>query len=95
MNNVSRFTVNGQTYIKRGDRIEAIAQPIAKALDKVAGTNLSGCSGCKKMRDRINAGMTVTEATKLRVIEFVGRKLSKQRQHIISKVDARLKAEGK
>lgn len=82
-------------FSKLGDEIEAIAKPISKAFDKVAGTKISNCGGCKKMRERLNAGMTITEATKLRVIEFVGRKLGNHRKSILGKVDARLKANGK
>jgi hypothetical protein len=53
-----------------GDKIAAMAQPIANVIDKVAGTNLMGCGGCKKMRERLNAGMSLQEAAKMRVIEF-------------------------
>jgi hypothetical protein len=75
-----------------GDKIAAVAQPIAKAIDKVAGTKLAGCGGCKKMRERLNAGMSVQEAAKMRVIEFALKKLSRQRNNILSEVDTRLKA---
>jgi len=37
-----------------GDRVERIAQPIARAIDKVAGTNIQGCGGCKKRREALN-----------------------------------------
>ncbi len=37
-----------------GDRVERIAQPIAKAIDKVAGTKIQECGGCKKRRDALN-----------------------------------------
>lgn len=50
-----------------GDKIERIAKPIARAIDKVAGTKIAGCGGCKKMKDRLNAGMPFAEAVKLRI----------------------------
>lgn len=37
-----------------GDVVERIAQPIAKMIDVVAGTNLQGCGGCSKRRDALN-----------------------------------------
>jgi hypothetical protein len=37
-----------------GDRVEKIAQPIAKIIDKVAGTNIQGCGGCKKRKEYLN-----------------------------------------
>ena len=43
-----------------GDAIALVAQPIARAFDAGARrvglrTNVSGCSGCKKRRERANA----------------------------------------
>ena len=29
-----------------GDAVAAVAQPIARAIDRVTGTNLAGCGGC-------------------------------------------------
>ncbi len=45
-----------------GDKIAAIAQPIARGIDAVAGTNVAGCGGCKKMRDNLNDGMSLQDA---------------------------------
>jgi len=39
---------------KLGDRVHAVAQPIAKAIDKVAGTNIQRCGGCKRRRAALN-----------------------------------------
>jgi hypothetical protein len=50
-----------------GDKIAAIAQPVARVIDKIAGTKIAGCGGCRKMKDRLNAGMPVAEALKLRI----------------------------
>ncbi len=45
-----------------GTKIERIAKPIARGIDAIARTNLNGCGGCNKMRDNLNAGMTLTDA---------------------------------
>ena len=37
-----------------GDRVERIAQPIARAIDKVAGTNIQGCGSCQKRKEYLN-----------------------------------------
>ena len=37
-----------------GDRVEKIAQPIAKIIDKVAGTNIQGCGACQKRKESLN-----------------------------------------
>jgi len=50
-----------------GDKIAAVAQPIARGIDKVLRTKIAGCGGCKKMEHRLNAGMPITEALKLRL----------------------------
>ena len=38
-----------------GDAVHAIAQPIAIAIDKVAGTNIQGCGACAKRRANLNS----------------------------------------
>jgi hypothetical protein len=62
------FLSKGCDAHKRGDRIGKIAQPIARAIDKVAGTNITGCGGCKKMKARLNAGVPLHRAIKLRLL---------------------------
>ena len=37
-----------------GDVVALMAQPIAKAIDSVAGTKLEGCSGCKARQEALN-----------------------------------------
>lgn len=37
-----------------GDRVERIAQPIARVIDKVAGTNIQGCGACQKRKEALN-----------------------------------------
>ena len=51
---------NGETRIGLGDRIEKLAQPIARVIDKVAGTNIQGCGGCKKRREALNKAFPQT-----------------------------------
>lgn len=40
-----------------GDVVAAVAQPIARAIDRVAGTNISGCGGCKKRQESLNKAL--------------------------------------
>jgi phosphopentomutase len=37
-----------------GDRVERIAQPIARVIDGLAGTNIQDCGGCKKRKEWLN-----------------------------------------
>lgn len=37
-----------------GDLVASVAQPIARAIDSVAGTNIAECGGCKKRRAMLN-----------------------------------------
>ena len=39
---------------KLGDIAEKVFKPIAKAIDKVAGTDLENCEGCKKRKEYLN-----------------------------------------
>lgn len=41
-----------------GDRVERVAQPIAKIIDKTLGTNIQGCGGCKKRKAWLNKKFT-------------------------------------
>jgi hypothetical protein len=43
--------------IKIGRAVEKVAQPIAGAIDKMAGTNLRKCEGCKMRKEWLN-GLT-------------------------------------
>jgi hypothetical protein len=44
-----------RTPIALGDAVAAVAQPAAKAIDAVAGTNLAGCGGCQQRQADWNA----------------------------------------
>jgi hypothetical protein len=37
-----------------GDAVASIAQPIAKAIDSIAGTNIEGCGGCQQRKEALN-----------------------------------------
>lgn len=37
-----------------GDAVAVVAQPIARAIDAVAGTDIQNCGGCKKRQDALN-----------------------------------------
>lgn len=37
-----------------GDLVAKVAQPIAKGLDRIFGTNIQGCGGCKKRQEKLN-----------------------------------------
>jgi len=45
-----------------GDKIAFVAQPMARGIDAALGTNVAGCKGCKKMRENLNSGMSLTDA---------------------------------
>jgi hypothetical protein len=48
--------------MKTGDAIATIAQPIARGIDYVLGSNIQGCNGCNRMRENLNAGMSLSDA---------------------------------
>ena len=37
-----------------GDLVAAVAQPIARAIDALAGTKIQGCGGCAARREALN-----------------------------------------
>lgn len=53
----------------RGDKVAAVAQPIAKFIDALSGgkTKLAKCGGCKQMQQDLNDGMPLVEAIRKRV----------------------------
>lgn len=40
-----------------GDVVAAVAQPVAKLIDSVAGTKLAGCQPCAKRQVKLNTVM--------------------------------------
>jgi hypothetical protein len=56
-NCVECVEINGampDDYIKLGDAVEKVAKPIAKVIDKVVGTELQNCGGCKARQEKLN-----------------------------------------
>jgi hypothetical protein len=49
--------VSAKKYAGLGDVVAAIAQPIARTIDAVAGTNVVGCGGCARRRASLNAAV--------------------------------------
>lgn len=47
-----------------GDVVAQVAQPIARAIDAVAGTHLRDCGGCKARRAKLNEWMPFGDAAK-------------------------------
>ncbi len=45
-----------------GTKIEKVTKPIARGIDAIWGSDLAGCRGCNKMRDNLDAGMSITNA---------------------------------
>ncbi len=43
-----------------GDVVENIAQPIARVIDKVAGTSIQKCGACKKRKEYLNKKFPIT-----------------------------------
>lgn len=48
---------NPPKLIGLGDVVAMVAQPVARAIDRVAGTNIEHCSGCAKRRAALNAAV--------------------------------------
>ena len=46
--------VSAKKYRGLGDVVEAAAKPIARAIDRVAGTDIQHCGGCGARRDSLN-----------------------------------------
>lgn len=46
--------VSARKYRGLGDVVHAVAQPIARTIDRVAGTGVQHCSGCAARREALN-----------------------------------------
>ena len=49
---IKNYTINTKNGL--GDKVHAIAHPIAGAIDRTLGTNIKGCGACAKRRDKLN-----------------------------------------
>jgi hypothetical protein len=47
--------VSARKYPGLGDIVAAVAQPVAKVIDRVAHTNLANCAGCKRRQEWLNS----------------------------------------
>jgi hypothetical protein len=43
-----------------GDVVEKVAQPIARSIDKLLGTNIKNCGGCTKRKNSLNERFPIT-----------------------------------
>jgi hypothetical protein len=43
-----------------GDIVEKVAQPIAKSIDRLFGTNIKDCGGCKNRKNSLNKRFPIT-----------------------------------
>ena len=46
--------VSAKKYRGLGDVVHAVAAPVARVIDAVAGTHIQGCAGCGRRRDTWN-----------------------------------------
>ena len=51
--------VSARKYRGAGDIVAAVAKPIAKAIDTIAGTDLEHCQSCEERRKALNAWMPI------------------------------------
>ena len=59
---VRQYTPNRIAKVQGvGDLIHKVANPVAKVIDFVAGTNVQGCGGCAKRRENLNKMMPFSE----------------------------------
>lgn len=50
----TRYLKEALKGVKLGDKVHSVAQPIAKVIDRVIGTEIQGCSACAKRREKLN-----------------------------------------
>jgi len=57
-NTFTRRTINRSKIIlndaRLGDKVHAVAQPIAKVIDQTFDTKISTCGACAKRREKLN-----------------------------------------
>lgn len=61
--NVLYDFLNGSNFVQSvglGDVVESVAQPIARVIDNLAGTNLQECNGCKNRKKYLNEKFPIT-----------------------------------
>jgi hypothetical protein len=53
----TKIITHAKDPVGLGDLVASVAQPIARAIDRVAGTNVAGCGGCKDRQGKLNAAV--------------------------------------
>jgi hypothetical protein len=46
--------IEAKDILGLGDAVALVAQPIARVIDRVAGTNIQNCGGCKQRQEMLN-----------------------------------------
>ncbi len=46
--------ISARKYRGLGDVVEAVAKPVARMIDRIAGTDIEHCPGCARRRDALN-----------------------------------------
>ena len=58
----AKMPLTGSNQVRGlGDIVYKVANPIARAIDRVAGTKIQGCGGCAKRREALNKAMPFTK----------------------------------
>jgi hypothetical protein len=50
----TRYLKKALKGVKLGDKVHSVAQPIAKVIDRVIGTEIEKCGACAKRREKLN-----------------------------------------
>lgn len=61
-NAAHRMPVDPSRMRGLGDLVARIAEPIAGAIDAVAGTQIKGCGGCARRREKLNSAVPFTKS---------------------------------
>lgn len=46
--------IEARDILGLGDAVAMVAQPIARVIDRVAGTDIQNCGGCKQRQEMLN-----------------------------------------
>ena len=53
----------GEEVQKLGDAVASVAQPIARTIDRMLGTKVAECGGCKARQEALNRKFPLTPKT--------------------------------
>lgn len=54
--------VSARKYRGLGDVVERVAKPVARLIDRVAGTDIEHCTGCAARREMLNRAVPFEHA---------------------------------